>query len=77
MSNDRIAVWSRLRISWAIWPSRLTSSWETDSPCWRPYSVTASAMAVARQRFRVWNSPGVIPAAFSTASSVMAWQTSP
>ena len=43
----------------------------------RACSVTAPAMAVSRQRFRVWNSSVVIGGFCSTAISVMAWQMSP
>ena len=43
----------------------------------RPYSVTAPAMASSRQRFSRRKSSVLMGASVCTASSVIAWQTSP
>lgn len=51
--------------------SGIASSWPL------AWAVTASAMALSRQRLRVRNSSTVMSAFRSKANSVMAWQTSP
>lgn len=75
-SNANGAALRRSRISCATCPDRSVSSVDLDSVI-RACSVTASAVAVSRHRFSVWNSSVVIGARCSMASSVIAWQISP
>ena len=72
-----MAVWSLLRSSWATWPSRSDSRRAAASSRKRANSVTASAMAVSRQRFRILNSSVLMGASASMARPVIDWQTSP
>lgn len=72
MVKASIAVLSRLRISCATRPRRSSSSFALASALSRACSVTASAMAVSRQRLRTWNSWVVMGIFCSTAISVTA-----
>jgi hypothetical protein len=79
--REVVAVVRALRSSCARNPARRFSSafcWRArlDSR-WKLNSVTASAMALSRQRFRVRNSDVANGASRSNARSVMAWQRSP
>jgi len=75
--NASMALCSLLRSSWARWPSRSASRADESRARMRANSVTEAAIAVSRQRFRMWNSPVEIGSSSSSARLVMDWQTSP
>ena len=76
-SNASVAVLRRLRSSWARNPRCSTPRRMIARSLWRAYSVTASVIAMSRQRFNVRKSSFVISGPSSTASSVIAWQMFP